>query len=106
MLTPPTRIGLTLEIDGVRRRFTVATSGEAAFVHTARSAPAELTLLPRFPAAEREEVAGGCVRAHDRASIRAGAGRGRRPRREGQVLLVLEAMKMEHQMIAARPPAW
>jgi acyl-CoA carboxylase subunit alpha len=90
--------GLTLELDGVRRRFTVVTAGDRIAVHSALGT-SELVELPRLPAARGVEVASGCtapmtgvvrtvnVKAGDRVT-------------KGQVLLVLEAMKMEHELTA------
>jgi propionyl-CoA carboxylase alpha chain len=90
--------GLTLELDGVRRAFTVVTAGERIAVHSPLGT-SELIELPRLPAARGVDVAGGCtapmtgvvrtvnVKAGDRVT-------------KGEVLLVLEAMKMEHELTA------
>ena len=89
---------LSVEIDGIRRRFTVTARAGVLVVHGPLGT-ATLTAIPRFPASEREDLAGGClapmtgiirevrVQAGDRVE-------------KGTVMLVLEAMKMEHQMIA------
>ena len=50
---------LDVEIDGVRRRFTVATAGDVVAVHVLGTT--EMVEVPRLPAGRREEVAGGCV---------------------------------------------
>ncbi len=89
---------LALEIDGTRRRYGVVTAGEKVVVHSLLGTT-ELLELPRLPLAHRAEVSGGCtapmtgvVRAvHVKAGDRV---------KKGQVLLVLEAMKMEHEMTA------
>jgi acetyl/propionyl-CoA carboxylase alpha subunit len=90
--------GLAVEIDGLRRRFTV-TAGVGVLVIHGSLGTATLTPVPRFPRSEREDLAGGClapmtgiirevrVQAGDRVE-------------KGTVMLVLEAMKMEHQMVA------
>ena len=90
--------GLAVEIDGIRRRFTVAAAGDVVAVHGPLGT-AELVRQPRFPPGRRDDAVGGCtapmtgvvravhVTAGDRVT-------------KGQVLLVLEAMKMEHELIA------
>ncbi len=94
----PTTDGLTVEIDGVRRRFGVTAGKETLVVHGPLGVTT-LTPVPRFPPSAREDLAGGClapmtgiirevrVQAGDRVE-------------KGTVMLVLEAMKMEHQMVA------
>jgi propionyl-CoA carboxylase alpha chain len=91
---------IDLEIDGVRRAFRV-TSGPAGAVFV-QDAHGELRLqeLPRFPESETAEVAGGYSapmpgRVLD---IRVSSGDGVA---KGQVLLTMEAMKMELQVTAA-----
>jgi propionyl-CoA carboxylase alpha chain len=89
---------LDVEVDGVRRRYDVATGGDLVAVHSSLGTT-ELAELPRFPARRRDEVAGGCV-APMTGMVRAvHVAPGDRVRR-GQVLLVLEAMKMEHELAA------
>jgi propionyl-CoA carboxylase alpha chain len=93
--------GLALEIDGVRRRFTVVAHGERAWVHGPLGTT-ELVEAPRFPPPRGEEIAGGCVAPMTGVirEVRVAAG----DRVDaGTVLLVLEAMKMEHQMTAHAP---
>ncbi len=89
---------LTVEIDGVRRRFTVATADDRIAVHSTLGTT-ELTLLPRLPAARRADVAGGCVAPMTGIVRAVKVGAGDRVTK-GQVLLVLEAMKMEHELAA------
>jgi propionyl-CoA carboxylase alpha chain len=90
--------GLTVEIDGVRRRFTV-TRGAGVLVVHGPLGTATLTPLPRFPPSEREDLAGGCL-APMTGIIREVRVQAGDQVEKGTVMLVLEAMKMEHQMIA------
>jgi acetyl-CoA carboxylase biotin carboxylase subunit len=93
--------GLTVEIDGVRRRFQIVAGGGVLVVHGPLGT-ATLTPILRFPPSEREDLAGGClapmtgiirdVRVKDGDRVE-----------KGTVMLVLEAMKMEHQMAARGP---
>ena len=93
------RAASTLEIDGVRRRFTVATAGDVVGVHGPLGTT-ELVELPRFPPARREELAGGCVAPMTGVVREVHVARPATGSTKGTVLLVLEAMKMEHQLIA------
>ena len=55
--------------------------------------------MPRFPAARRDDVAGGFVAPMTGVVRAVNVAAGDRVTK-GQVLLVLEAMKMEHEMVA------
>jgi propionyl-CoA carboxylase alpha chain len=90
--------GLVLEIDGVRRRFTVVTAGDRVAVHSALGTT-ELLELPRLPPARRTDVAGGCTAPMTGVVRAINVAAGDRVKK-GQVLLVLEAMKMEHELTA------
>jgi acetyl/propionyl-CoA carboxylase alpha subunit len=90
--------GITLEIDGVRRRFTVVAGDGVTLVHSALGTT-ELVELPRFPIARGADVAGGCVAPMTGVVRAVHVAAGDRVAR-GQVLLVLEAMKMEHELTA------
>jgi propionyl-CoA carboxylase alpha chain len=87
-----------VEIDGVRRRFVVAVADDAVAVHGPLGT-SELVELPRLPAGRREEVAGGCVAPMTGVVRAVHVAAGDRVTK-GQVLLVLEAMKMEHELCA------
>ena len=89
---------IDVEVDGVRRRFRVATAGDAVAVHGPLGT-SELVEMPRLPAARRDDVAGGCVAPMTGIVRAVHVGPGDRVQK-GQVLLVLEAMKMEHELIA------
>jgi propionyl-CoA carboxylase alpha chain len=93
--------GLTLELDGVRRRFTVAVDDGATHVHGPLGT-ATLHAVPRFPPARRDEIAGGCLAPMPGVIREVRVAVGDRVEK-GAVMLVLEAMKMEHQMIAPDP---
>jgi len=90
--------GLDLEIDGVRRRFNVTVDGLRAFVRSSLGA-SELEEIPRFATSAQEELAGGCVAPMPGIVRAVRVNVGDRVAR-GDVLLVLEAMKMEHELIA------
>ncbi|MCW5890070.1 MAG: ATP-grasp domain-containing protein [bacterium] len=90
--------GLVVELDGLRRRYETAASGDVTVVHSLLGTT-ELRELPVFPAARAEEVAGGCVAPMTGVVRAVHVAAGERVTR-GQVLLVLEAMKMEHEMAA------
>jgi propionyl-CoA carboxylase alpha chain len=89
---------LVVELDGLRRRYAVAVDGDVTVVHSVLGTT-ELRELPVFPAARGEEVAGGCVAPMTGVVRAVHVAAGERVTR-GQVLLVLEAMKMEHEMTA------
>jgi acetyl-CoA carboxylase biotin carboxylase subunit len=90
--------GLVVELDGVRRRFRVVDGGERVFVHGA-GGTSELHSIPRFRHAGAEELAGGCVAPMTGVIRKVNVSAGDTVE-EGMVLLVLEAMKMEHQLVA------
>jgi propionyl-CoA carboxylase alpha chain len=90
--------GVAVEVDGVRRRFTVVASGDVVAVHGPLGTT-ELIRVPRFPAAQRDDTAGGFVAPRTDAVRAVNVAAGDRVTK-GQVLLVLEAMKMEHEMVA------
>jgi biotin carboxyl carrier protein len=85
----------------VRRRYTVAVDGDAVAVHSTLGVT-ELREVPRFPPRRGEELAGGCLAPMTGVirEIRVAVGD---PVEKGAVLLVLEAMKMEHQLVTHEP---
>ena len=89
---------LDVEVDGVRNRFTVVVAGDVVAVHGPRGTT-ELVEMPRLPAARRDSVAGGCVAPMTGIVRAVHVAPGDRVRK-GQVLLVLDAMKMEHELAA------
>jgi len=84
--------------DGVRRRMRVAADGDRRF---AQGLDGEVTLveMPRFPDLDAAAVPGGCVAPMPGKIIAVKVGEGAQVE-EGQVLLVMEAMKMEHTVTA------
>jgi acetyl-CoA carboxylase biotin carboxylase subunit len=89
---------LTVELDGVRRRFLVATDGPTTYVHSPLGTTA-LTAVPRLPPTRRDEIAGGCLAPMPGVIREVRVAPGDKVEK-GTVMLVLEAMKMEHQMVA------
>jgi acetyl-CoA carboxylase biotin carboxylase subunit len=87
-----------VEIDGIRRRYTVVVEDDRTVVHGIRGTT-EVHELPRLPARGGEEIAGGCLAPMTGVIREVRVAVGDRVER-GAVLLVLEAMKMEHQMVA------
>ena len=92
---------IALEIDGVRRRFQTASAGDTVCLHGPLG-NAALVELPRFVSPWSDDLASGClapmpgivrqvlVKVGDRVD-------------KGTVMVVLEAMKMEHPLIANAP---
>ncbi|MFQ5513945.1 MAG: biotin carboxylase N-terminal domain-containing protein [Myxococcota bacterium] len=90
---------IELEIDGLRRGFTVIVDSGVSHVHSLAGI-SELWERPRFPAPRRDEMAGGCAAPMPGVIREVRVEIGQRVH-EGQVLLVLEAMKMEHEIVAS-----
>ena len=93
---PVTR--LAVEVDGVRRSFRVVVAEPAVIVHSPLGT-SELLELPRFPRPVHELVAGGCVAPMTGVVRAVHVAPGDRVV-AGTLLLVIEAMKMEHPMRA------
>lgn len=89
---------LVLELDGVRRSYRVRSNGQTVVV-AGNGGVTELLHQPRFDAGKAEAVAGGCV-APMTGLVRSVLVKVGDEVTAGQVLLVLEAMKMEHQLTA------
>jgi propionyl-CoA carboxylase alpha chain len=92
---------ITLEIDGVRRRFRVAARSDTLFIHGPLGS-AELSMVPRFAAHAGDDVAGSYVAPMPGAVREVRVSVGDRVE-EGTVMVVLEAMKMEHPITAHAP---
>jgi propionyl-CoA carboxylase alpha chain len=87
-----------LEVGGVRRRVRVDRDGPARYADSTLGA-STLTELPRFPESVTEAVPGSLTAPMPGTVVRVEARPGDAVR-AGQVLVVLEAMKMEHQVRA------
>jgi biotin carboxyl carrier protein len=89
-----------MELDGVRRRVRVDRDGPARYADSALGA-STLTELPRFPELATEAVPGSLTAPMPGTVVRVEARPGDAVR-AGQVIIVLEAMKMEHPVCAPR----
>ena len=87
-----------LSHDGLDHSFTVARYGEVRHVDS-EQAPVRLDALPRFPSPEAAETPGSLHAPMPGRVVRVEVGTGDRVG-AGQILLVLEAMKMEHTLRA------
>ncbi len=89
---------VTIVIDGVGTRFEVSRYGTERRVDSSKG-PVRLLELPRFGVTQIDEVRGSLHAPMPGVVIRVDVQEGQRVT-EGQVLLVLEAMKMEHTLRA------
>ncbi|MCP4752928.1 MAG: hypothetical protein GY866_18735, partial [Proteobacteria bacterium] len=89
---------ISLEIDGRRSTFTVTPQGDRWLVH-GPGGQIELIELPRFPERDLGGVSGGLVAPMPGKVIATYVSVGDEVE-AGQVLLILEAMKMEHRITA------
>lgn len=91
---------VTLEVDGLRREFTVARYGDRVHVDSPSGGHA-FTALPRFPDPATRTEPGSLLAPMPGTVVRTAPGLAEGDRVEaGQVLLWLEAMKMEHTITA------
>ncbi len=88
---------LDVEVGGVRRRYSVVVDGGLTAIHSVLG-DTELREVPRFPARRHEDLAGGCLAPMTGLIREIRVAVGDRVEK-GMVLLVLEAMKMEHQLV-------
>jgi len=86
--------GVDLQIDGVRRLVTVARAGDIRYADSALGATT-LAEQPRFPETQQQATAGSLLAPMPGTVVRVEAQLGDSVH-AGQVLVVLEAMKMEH----------
>ena len=89
---------IAIALDGVRRRCQIITRDGVHYVHSALGT-SELHEVPRFPPPVREEVRGGCRAPMPGKilTVRVEAGLAVA---KGDTLIILEAMKMEHEVVA------
>ncbi|MCX8072941.1 MAG: biotin/lipoyl-binding protein [Candidatus Binatia bacterium] len=93
--------GMAVEIDGIRRRYRLTAAGSMRYVDSVLGSSA-LEELPRFPLPEAETLRGGCTAPMPGRIVAVRVEPGQHVER-GQVLVVLEAMKMEHEVVAPYP---
>jgi acetyl/propionyl-CoA carboxylase alpha subunit len=89
----------TIELDGVRELVTVVRLGREAWVQGA-AGEVHLVEIPRFPEAEVEAIAGGHTAPMPGKIVAIHVKPGDRVT-NGQLVIILEAMKMEHRILAA-----
>jgi acetyl-CoA carboxylase biotin carboxylase subunit len=89
---------LDLTVDDVRRIVRIFAHDDVVHVHS-QLGTSELHEVPRFPPPAREEVRGGCSAPMPGKilAVRVEVGQ---TVRKGDVLVILEAMKMEHEVVA------
>jgi len=88
-----------LEVDGVQRGFVITRRDDRVFVQTSRG-EVVFSEIPRFPAPELDSVAGGYQAPLPGRVVQVFVERGASVSR-GDLLLTIEAMKMEHRISAA-----
>jgi propionyl-CoA carboxylase alpha chain len=88
-----------LEVDGLRRRFQVQVVGDTAYVDSALGSTV-LVEQPRFPDTAAALSAGSLTAPMPGTVVRVAAEKGQQVT-AGDILVVLEAMKMEHAVRAA-----
>jgi propionyl-CoA carboxylase alpha chain len=89
---------IAILLDGVRRACRIATREDVRWVHSALGS-SELHEVPRFPPPASEEIHGGCRAPMPGRILAIRCAAGERVTK-GQVVAVLEAMKMEHEVRA------
>ncbi|MCA0144147.1 biotin carboxylase N-terminal domain-containing protein [Blastococcus sp. LR1] len=94
----PGRVRLEIEADGLRGSYAVHVDGDAHFVDGPEG-PTSLVELPRFPEPSASVAPGSLTASMPGAVTRVAVAEGDRVE-AGQLVLVLEAMKMEHPVVA------
>jgi propionyl-CoA carboxylase alpha chain len=90
---------IELEIDGVQHTLTVVSQGDEHWVQGA-AGEVRLTEAPRFPEPERERAAGGYLAPMPGRIVSVNVKPGQQVA-AGEVLVIVEAMKMEHTITCA-----
>jgi propionyl-CoA carboxylase alpha chain len=91
---------VAVAIDGLRLEFRAENHGERWFMHGSNG-DLELVELPRYPDVRAEDLSGG-LKAPMPGVVRAVAVSAGEVVSKGQLLVALEAMKMEHRIVAPR----
>lgn len=87
---------VVLEVEGVQRKFEVTSHGDRVFVGNTA-----LTALPRFPGPTAQHAPGSLLAPMPGTVVRVGEGLAEGARvTQGQPLVWLEAMKMEHRILS------
>jgi len=89
---------ISIEIDGRRLSYTVTTQNSRWLIH-GPAGQIELTQLPRFPVRDLADASGGLTAPMPGKVIAIYVKPGDKVEK-GQLLLILEAMKMEHRIVA------
>jgi len=89
---------VVLLLDGVRRTCRIVSRDDVRWAHSTLGS-SELREVPRFPPPAREELRGGCLAPMPGRVLAVKRAPGERVAK-GEVLVVLEAMKMEHEVAA------
>jgi len=92
---------IELEVDAVRRRFAVALQGDRVYLHGPLGS-AELSEVPRFAPRWSDDTVGGCL-APMPGIVRQVLVAVGDAVEKGAVMVILEAMKMEHPLVAHAP---
>jgi acetyl-CoA carboxylase biotin carboxylase subunit len=92
---------IDLEVDALRRHFRVAVHGDKVFLHGPLGS-AELTEVPRFAPHWSDDTVGGCL-APMPGIVRQVLVAVGDCVEKGAVMVILEAMKMEHPLVAHAP---
>ncbi|GAA0623769.1 biotin carboxylase N-terminal domain-containing protein [Kutzneria viridogrisea] len=90
---------VVLELDGLRQSFAVSRHGEVVVVDSAQGS-VSLGVVPRFPDPADKVAEGATVAPMPGTVVRVSVAEGAQVS-AGEELLVLEAMKMEHRVVAA-----
>ena len=89
---------VAMELDGIRRACSIVSHGDVHYVHSSLGT-SELHEVPRFPPPQREDVRGGCHAPMPGKVLALRVEAGQKVRK-GDPLVILEAMKMEHEVVA------
>ena len=90
----------TMQIDGSRKTFRVCLRGDRALVQV-EGTSFDFAIAPRFPSREAVQLEGSCLAPMPGRVVQVLAANGSLVT-EGDTLLILEAMKMEHRIQADR----